>query len=169
MGVDLALISGTGPKQRILKEDLLAYVKQKVNSVAQAAPVGSLAIRGSDEDFSRFGEISQEPLSKIKQITAKNMVASWTTIPQVTQFDEADITDLEIYRKGQMKDQIPDGVKVSPLAFILKACVKALQKFPQFNASLGPDGDTLILKQYYNLSVAVDTPDGLIKSCPWMP
>jgi len=162
MGVELAQVSGTGPKQRILKEDLLAYVKQKVNSVAQAAPVGSLAIRGSDEDFSRFGDISQEPLSKIKQITAKNMVASWTTIPQVTQFDEADITDLEIYRKGQMKDQIPDGVKVSPLAFILKACVKALQKFPQFNASLGPDGNTLILKQYYNLSVAVDTPDGLM-------
>ena len=161
MAVDLTLVTSTGPRQRILKEDLFEFVKQKVNSVSQAAPQ-PLAIRGSDEDFSRFGDISQEPLSKIKQITAKNMVASWTTIPQVTQFDEADITDLEIYRKGQMKDQIPDGVKVSPLAFILKACVKALQKFPQFNASLGPDGDTLILKQYYNLSVAVDTPDGLM-------
>ncbi|MEY8264459.1 MAG: 2-oxo acid dehydrogenase subunit E2, partial [Bermanella sp.] len=161
MGVDLTQVSGTGPRQRILKEDLYQFVKQKVNSVGQAAPP-PLTIRGSDEDFSRFGEISQQPLSKIKKLTAKNMLLSWTTIPQVTHFDEADITELEAYRKGQMKDQIPDGVKVSPLAFILKACVKALQKFPQFNASLGPDGDSLILKQYYNLSVAVDTPDGLM-------
>ena len=161
MGVDLTAVAGSGPRQRILKEDLFELGKQKVNSVSQIA-AQPLAIKGSDEDFSRFGEISQQPLSRIKQATARNMVASWTTIPQVTQFDEADITDLEIYRKGQMQEQIPDGVKVSPLAFILKACVKALQKFPQFNASLGPNGDTLILKQYYNLSVAVDTPDGLM-------
>jgi len=161
MGIDLTQVSATGPKNRILKEDLLGFVKQKVNSVNQvvAAPAG---IKGSDEDFSRFGGVSEQPLSKIKQITAKNMVASWTTIPQVTQFDEADITDLEIYRKGEMQSQLPEGVKVSPLAFILKACAKALQKYPQFNASLGPNGDTLILKKFYNLSVAVDTPDGLM-------
>ncbi len=161
MGIDLTQVTGTGPKNRILKEDLLGFVKQKVNSVNQAV-TAAVGIKGSNEDFSRFGGISEQPLSKIKQITAKNMVASWTTIPQVTQFDEADITDLEIYRKGGMQSQLPEGVKVSPLAFILKACVKALQKYPQFNASLGPNGDTLILKEFYNLSVAVDTPDGLM-------
>jgi pyruvate dehydrogenase E2 component (dihydrolipoamide acetyltransferase) len=161
MGIDLTQVLGTGPKTRILKEDLLGFVKQKVNSVNQAVTT-AVGIKGSSEDFSRFGGISEQPLSKIKQITAKNMVASWTTIPQVTQFDEADITDLEIYRKGDMQSQLPEGVKVSPLAFILKACAKALQKYPQFNASLGPNGDTLVLKEFYNLSVAVDTPDGLM-------
>jgi len=90
------------------------------------------------------------------------MVQSWSTIPQVTQFDEADITELEAYRKGAMQSQLPDGVKVSPLAFIMKACAMALKAFPQFNASLGPQGQTLIQKQYYNIGVAVDTPDGLL-------
>jgi pyruvate dehydrogenase E2 component (dihydrolipoamide acetyltransferase) len=161
MGVDLTQVLGTGPKTRILKEDLLGFVKQKVNRANQAVAT-AVGIKGSSEDFSRFGNVSEQPLSKIKQITAKNMVASWTTIPQVTQFDEADITDLEIYRKGEMQSQLPEDVKVSPLAFILKACAKALQKYPQFNASLGPNGDTLILKDFYNLSVAVDTPDGLM-------
>ena len=159
-GVDLAQVKGSGPRGRILKEDVQAFVKQRVN--APAAAPATTAIKGSDEDFSRHGEISELSLSKIKQVTAKNMVQSWTTIPQVTQFDEADITDLEAYRKGDMSSQLEDGVKVSPLAFILKACAVALQKFPQFNSSLGPNGDTLILKQYYNIAVAVDTPDGLM-------
>jgi pyruvate dehydrogenase E2 component (dihydrolipoamide acetyltransferase) len=159
-GVDLAQVKGSGPRGRILKEDVQAFVKQRVNAPA-AAPAAAV-VKGSDEDFSRHGDISEASLSKIKQVTAKNMVQSWTTIPQVTQFDEADITDLEAYRKGEMASQLEDGVKVSPLAFILKACAVALQKFPQFNSSLGPNGDTLILKQYYNIAVAVDTPDGLM-------
>ncbi len=159
-GVDLAQVKGSGPRGRILKEDVQAFVKQRVNAPA-AAPAAAV-VKGSDEDFSRHGDISETSLSKIKQVTAKNMVQSWTTIPQVTQFDEADITDLEAYRKGEMSSQLEDGVKVSPLAFILKACAVALQKFPQFNSSLGPNGDTLILKQYYNIAVAVDTPDGLM-------
>ena len=159
-GVDLVQVKGSGPRGRILKEDVQAFVKQRVNAPAAAPAVA--VVKGSDEDFSRHGEISEASLSKIKQVTAKNMVQSWTTIPQVTQFDEADITDLEAYRKGGMGSQLEDGVKVSPLAFILKACAVALQKFPQFNSSLGPNGDTLILKQYYNIAVAVDTPDGLM-------
>lgn len=159
-GVELAQVKGSGPRSRILKEDVQAFVKQRVNAPA-AAPAAAV-VKGSDEDFSRHGEISEASLSKIKQVTAKNMVQSWTTIPQVTQFDEADITDLEAYRKGEMSSQLEDGVKISPLAFILKACAVALQKFPQFNSSLGPNGDTLILKQYYNIAVAVDTPDGLM-------
>ncbi len=159
-GVDLTQVKGSGPRGRILKEDVQAFVKQRVNAPT-AAPAAT-TIKGSDEDFSRHGDISELGLSKIKQVTARNMVQSWTTIPQVTQFDEADITDLEAYRKGGMSSQLEDGVKVSPLAFILKACAVALQKFPQFNSSLGPNGDTLILKQYYNIAVAVDTPDGLM-------
>lgn len=159
LGVPLDQVSSTGPRGRILKEDLQAFVKQNVNSPVAAGPA---QVVGSDEDFSRFGPIESVPLNKIKQVTAKNMVQSWSTIPQVTQFDEADITELEAYRKGGMQSQLPDGVKVSPLAFIMKACAMALKAFPQFNASLGPQGQTLIQKQYYNIGVAVDTPDGLL-------
>lgn len=158
LGVDLAHVKGTGPRQRIQKQDLHDFVKQRVNSPA----AGPLTVKGSDEDFSKYGEISEQPLNKIKQVTARNMLTSWSTIPQVTQFDEADITELERYRKQSMAAQLPEGVKVSPLAFIAKACVKALQAFPQFNSSLGPNADTLILKQYYNIGIAVDTPDGLL-------
>ena len=162
MGVDLTQVSGTGPRKRIVKEDVQAFVKNKLkHPVNQGA--GLLAsVIGSSEDFSRFGPIEHVPLNKIKQVTAKNMVQSWSTIPQVTQFDEADITDLEGYRKGQMATMLPEGVKVSPLAFVLKACVLALQKFPNFNASLNLDGTQLITKQYYNLGIAVETPDGLL-------
>jgi len=159
LGVPLDQVSSTGPRGRILKEDLQAFVKQRVNNPVAAGPA---QVVGSDEDFSRFGPTESVPLNKIKQVTAKNMVQSWSTIPQVTQFDEADITELETYRKGAMQSQLPDGVKVSPLAFIMKACAMALKAFPQFNASLGPQGQTLIQKQYYNIGVAVDTPDGLL-------
>lgn len=158
MGVDLSKVTGSGPKKRIVKEDVQIFVKQSLKQ----GPANTASVVGSSEDFSRYGHISEKPLSKIKQVTARNMVQSQRTIPQVTQFDEADITELEEYRKGQMQAQLPEGVRVSPLAFILKACTKALEKFPEFNASLGPNGDTLILKQYFNIGVAVDTPDGLL-------
>ncbi len=161
LGVDLPLLNGSGPKGRIVKEDVQNFVKNKMKAASSVTP-SSITIQGSQEDFSRYGSISEQPLSKIKQITAKNMLASLITIPQVTQFDEADITELEQYRKNEMAKQLPEGVKVSPLAFILKACCKALQAFPQFNSSLGPNGDSLILKEYYHLAIAVDTPDGLL-------
>ncbi len=158
LGVDLSQVTGTGPRSRIQKQDLHDFVKQRVNN-----PVTSpLTVKGSDEDFSKYGAITEQSLNKIKQVTARNMVASWTTIPQVTQFDEADITELEHYRKTAMGALLPEGVKVSPLAFIAKACAKALKTFPEFNSSLGPNADTLILKQYYNIGIAVDTPDGLL-------
>ena len=158
MGVDLSKVPSSGPKNRILKEDVQGFVKQSLKQ----GPSVAAGVVGSSEDFSRYGEVSEKPLNKIKQVTARNMVQSWSTIPQVTQFDDADITELEEYRKGQMQNQLPEGVRVSPLAFILKACTKALEKFPEFNSSLGPNGDSLILKQYINIGIAVDTPDGLL-------
>lgn len=158
LGVDLSQVAASGPKGRVLKDDLHEFVKQRVNAPQTA--VGQ--VRGSDEDFSRYGAIESVPLNKIKQATAKNMASSWATIPQVTQFDEADITDLENYRKTKAASMAPEGVKVTPLAFILKAVAKALQAFPNFNASLGPDGTSLIQKHYYNVGIAVDTPEGLL-------
>lgn len=158
LGVDLSLVTGTGPKNRILKEDLHSFVKVKVNQTGSA----SVGVVGSQEDFSKYGPIQEVSLNKIKQVTAKNMVQSWTTVPQVTQFDEADITELEHYRKTAMVSMLPEGVKVSPLAFIMKACAHALKAFPNFNSSLGPDGTTLILKQFFHVGIAVDTPEGLL-------
>jgi pyruvate dehydrogenase E2 component (dihydrolipoamide acetyltransferase) len=159
LGVDLVQVTGSGPRSRIIKEDVQKFVKIKLK---QPAAAQSMGVVGSDEDFSKFGPIEKLPLNKIKQVTAKNLVKSWSTIPQVTQFDEADITELEKYRKGSMVSMLDEGVKVSPLAFVLKACVMALQKFPQFNSSLNLDGTALVIKQYYNLGVAVETPDGLL-------
>ena len=161
-GVNLSEVAGTGPKNRIIKEDVQAFVKKRISQPAVQMAAQAAGVVGSSEDFSRFGAIENVALNKIKQVTAKNMVQSWSTIPQVTQFDEADITDLEAYRKGTMAAMLPEGVKVSPLAFVLKACVLALQKFPQFNSSLNADGTELIMKQYYNVGVAVETPDGLL-------
>ena len=161
-GVNLSEVAGTGPKNRIIKEDVQAFVKKRISQPAVQMAAQAAGVVGSSEDFSRFGAIENVALNKIKQVTAKNMVQSWSTIPQVTQFDEADITDLEAYRKGTMAGMLPEGVKVSPLAFVLKACVLALQKFPQFNSSLNADGTELIMKQYYNVGVAVETPDGLL-------
>ena len=161
-GVNLSEVAGTGPKNRIIKEDVQAFVKKRISQPAVQMAAQATGVVGSSEDFSRFGAIENVALNKIKQVTAKNMVQSWSTIPQVTQFDEADITDLEAYRKGTMAGMLPEGVKVSPLAFVLKACVLALQKFPQFNSSLNADGTEVIMKQYYNVGVAVETPDGLL-------
>jgi len=158
LGVDLSQVTGTGPRSRIQKQDLHDFVKQRVNAPAS----GPLTVKGSDEDFSKHGPVSSQPLNKIKQVTARNMLQSWSTIPQVTQFDEADITELEAYRKAKMAEQLDGSVKVSPLAFIVKACVKALQTFPEFNSSLSANADSLILKQYYNIGIAVDTPEGLL-------
>lgn len=161
LGVDLTLVKGSGPRNRILKEDLQAFVKQKMQQPAAAA--GGFALPELPaEDFSRFGPVESKALSKIKLATARNMRISWLTIPQVTQFDEADISALEEYRKGPMAAILPADVKVTPLAFIAKACVKALQAFPAFNSSLSADGQSLIYKGYYHVGIAVDTPDGLV-------
>lgn len=158
-GIDLTKISGTGEKQRITKEDVQAYVK------AQLARPSSGGI-GLPEmpviDFSQFGAIESKPLSRIKKLSASNLHRNWLLIPHVTQFDEADITELEAFRKNQAPSAEQQGIKLTPLAFIIKATVAALKVFPQFNASLSPSGDELILKHYFHIGVAVDTPEGLV-------
>ncbi len=158
LGADLNQVTGTGPKGRVLKEDLQGFIKTRLSAPA----AGAISVQGSQEDFSRFGAIESIALNKIKQATAKNMAMSWSTIPQVTQFDEADITDLEHYRKTKAAAMAPSDVRVTPLAFVVKAVVSALKAFPNFNASLGPTGTELIRKHYINIGIAVDTPEGLL-------
>lgn len=159
-GVDLQDINGSGPKGRILKEDLQQYVRQKINMSGGGAGLGVAPL--PKIDFSKFGEISQQPLSKIKKSTGVNLHRNWVTIPHVTQFDEADITDLEEFRKKHQAEAVKLGFKLTPIVFIMKAVVSALKKFPAFNSSLDENNENLILKKYYHLGVAVDTPNGLV-------
>ena len=163
LGVNLGFINGSGPKNRILIEDIQAYVKGEMskprseNMGSQFAPVPMPTI-----DFSKFGSIETKPLSKIKKLSGTNLHRNWVTAPHVTQFDNADITDLEIFRKDMQKEADKKGIKLTLLAFLIKACVSALKTYPVFNSSLSPDGESLILKDYYNIGFACDTPDGLV-------
>ncbi len=171
LGVDLAKVAATGPKGRILKEDLTKYVKG-VMSGAISGPVASASggVTGGGVldllpwpkvDFSKFGEIEVKPLSRIKKISGQNLSRNWVMIPAVTYHEDADITDLEAFRVQLNKEnEKGGGAKLTMLAFLIKACVKALQKFPEFNASL--DGDNLVLKKYFNIGFAADTPNGLV-------
>lgn len=158
LGVDLTLVEGSGAKGRILKEDVQGFVKRTLSQ-----PGGGLGVAPMPEiDFSQFGEIETQPLTKINKLTGQNLHRNWVTIPHVTQFDEADITELDAFRKqlaGEYKDK---GVKVTFLAFLIKAVVSALKAHPRFNASLDADGENLILKKYFHIGVAVDTPEGLV-------
>jgi pyruvate dehydrogenase E2 component (dihydrolipoamide acetyltransferase) len=165
LGVDLTRVAGHGFKGRITHDDVKAFVKGLM--AAGAAP-GAAAKAGvalpavPAVDFASFGPIETQPLSRIQRISGPRLHASWVNIPHVTQFDEADITDLEALR-GRLKDSAAQrGIKLTPLAFIVRACVKALQAFPQFNASLDPAGANLILKKYLNVGFAADTPNGLM-------
>ena len=166
LGVNLALVSSSGPKNRVLQEDVQAFVKgelAKPRSENMGAGLGALATLPMPVvDFSQFGEIETKPLSRIKKISGANLHRNWVTAPHVTQFDEADITDLEDFRKSMMADAEKRGVKLTMLAFLIKASVNALKAYPNFNSSLSPDGDSLILKNYYNIGFACDTPDGLV-------
>lgn len=163
LGVNLGFVNGSGPKNRILIEDIQAYVKGEMskprseNMGNQFAPVPMPNI-----DFSKFGSIETKPLSKIKKLSGANLHRNWVTAPHVTQFDNADITDLEIFRKDMQKEADKKGIKLTLLAFLIKACVSALKTYPVFNSSLLPDGESLILKDYYNIGFACDTPDGLV-------
>ena len=161
MGVDLAQVSGTGPKDRILKEDVHAWVKQRLDG-ASAASGGGLAVELPEIDFSQFGEIERLELNKLRKVSAQNLIRSWLTIPHVTQHEMADITDLEAFRKHQNKALEKDGVKLTMLAFLVSACARALQEFPRFNSSLENSGEALIQKHYINIGIAVDTPNGLV-------
>jgi len=166
LGVNLDFVKGTGPKNRILESDVQAYVKgelAKPRTENMGAGVSSLAALPMPViDFSQFGSIETKPLSRIKKLSGANLHRNWVTAPHVTQFDEADITDLEDFRKSMQAEAEKRGVKLTMLAFLIKASVNALKAYPNFNASLSPDGDSLILKNYYNIGFACDTPDGLV-------
>ena len=161
MGVDLAQVNGTGPKDRILKEDVHAWVKQRLEGAPKASG-GGLAVELPEIDFSQFGEIERLELNKLRKVSAQNLTRSWLTIPHVTQHETADITDLEAFRKHQNKALEKDGVKLTMLAFLVSACARALQEFPRFNSSLENSGEALIQKHYINIGIAVDTPNGLV-------
>ncbi|HDY7702878.1 TPA: pyruvate dehydrogenase complex dihydrolipoyllysine-residue acetyltransferase [Vibrio vulnificus] len=172
-GVNLSKVKGSGRKSRILKEDVQAYVKDALKrlesgAVAAASGKGDGAALGllpwPKVDFSKFGETEVQPLSRIKKISGANLHRNWVMIPHVTQWDNADITELENFRKEQnaIEAKKDSGMKISPLVFIMKAAAKALEAFPAFNSSLSDDGESLILKKYVNIGIAVDTPNGLV-------
>ncbi len=170
LGADLNQVKGSGRKGRILRDDVTLYIKNVLSGKTQlagaAAPQGASYGGGLDllpwpkVDFAKFGEIEEAPLSRIKKISGANLARNWAMIPHVAQFDEADITSLEALRKQLNKECEREGARLTILAFLVKACVKALQKFPEFNSSL--DGDKLILKKYYHIGFAADTPNGLV-------
>ncbi len=163
-GVDLGFVKGSGRKGRILKDDIKAYVKEQLSkpavSVGAGAGLGFNFPETKNIDFAQFGEVETIELSRIQKISGPFLHKNWVSIPHITQFDEADITELEKFRKEQ--NTIADGFKLSPLVFVLKAVAKALQIHPRFNSSLNPDGHTLVLKKYFHIAVAVDTPNGLV-------
>jgi pyruvate dehydrogenase E2 component (dihydrolipoamide acetyltransferase) len=163
LGVNLARVGGSGPRGRIVQEDVQRHVKEVMS--ASAAPAAGL--RGALDlppwpkvDFARFGPIETRPLSRIRKLSKANLSRNWVMIPHVTQHDEADITDLEAFRVELNRESAKDGVKVTLLAFVVKACVAALKHFPDVNASL--DGDQLVLKRYFHIGFAADTPNGLL-------
>ncbi len=168
LGVDLARVKGSGPKGRILHADVQAFVKGALAAVPAAAPAakgGALPFNlpaWPDVDFAKFGPIEAKPLSRLQKLSGPNLHRNWVSIPQVTQFDEADITDLEAFRKSNTAETEKQGFKLTMLAFMIKACVTALRQHPNFNSSLDRTGENLVLKKYYNIGVAVDTPDGLV-------
>ncbi len=167
LGANLNEVTGTGRKSRILREDVVKYVKEVLSGATQPAAaksggggIGLDLLPWPKVDFAKFGEIEEAPLSRIKKISGANLARNWVQIPHVAQFDEADITDLEALRKQLNKEMEREGARVTILAFLFKAVVKALQKFPEFNSSL--EGDNLILKKYYHIGFAADTPNGLV-------
>jgi pyruvate dehydrogenase E2 component (dihydrolipoamide acetyltransferase) len=167
LGIDLSRVSGSGAKGRILIEDVQGFVKGIMagGAAAPAASGGGAALGllpWPSLDFSKFGETSLEPLSRIKKISGPNLHRNWVMIPHVTQFDKADITELEEFRKSANESLAKSGVKLTMLAFVIKASVAALKKFPAFNASLDVGGENLILKHFYNIGFAADTPNGLV-------
>ncbi len=164
LGVDPAAVTGSGRNGRITEGDLKAYVKAQMDSPqAASGGAGGLSVADApDVDFSRFGETEEEPLSRIKRISGPNLHRNWVSIPHVTQFDEADITDLEAFRKAHQSKAEAAGTKMTPVVFLIRAVVAALKAFPHFNASLSRDGQTLIRKHYFHIGVAVDTPNGLV-------
>jgi len=164
LGVDVTSVTGSGPKGRIQQTDVEAAIKAVMQGNAGAASAqGGMGIPSVPEiDFSQFGETETVELGRIKKISGKFLQTSWLNVPHVTQFDECDITEMDAFRKSMKAQAEKAGVKLTPLVFVMKAVVKALQDFPNFNSSLSPDSQSLIKKHYYNIGVAVDTPNGLV-------
>jgi pyruvate dehydrogenase E2 component (dihydrolipoamide acetyltransferase) len=167
LGVDLARVSGTGFKSRITEEDVKGFVKQALSGgAAQSGKVGAQAGRGLPSvpvvDFAAFGTVETKPLTRIQKISGSRLHASWVNLPHVTQFDEADITALEELRNKLKSKATEQGIKLTPLAFIIRACVRALHHFPTFNSSLDAAGENLVLKKYIHMGFAADTPNGLM-------
>ncbi|HYU83427.1 MAG TPA: 2-oxo acid dehydrogenase subunit E2 [Kribbellaceae bacterium] len=161
LGVDLAAVDGTGPKGRISKDDLLAYLRGPAAPVTP--PVQGMGIPEIPaQDFAKFGPVQTRPLSRIKRLSGPHLHRSWLNVPHVTHDDEADITDIDAYRKDLDTTAKAEGYRVTLLAFLMRAAVSALKQFPEFNSSLSPEKDSLIVKRYYHIGVAVDTPDGLV-------
>jgi pyruvate dehydrogenase E2 component (dihydrolipoamide acetyltransferase) len=168
LGVDIARVTGTGPKGRILHEDVQNHVKAALSgasgrTTASAAGTGGLSLLPWPQiDFTKFGTVESKPLSRIKKISGANLARNWVMIPHVTQFDDADVTELEALRVTLNKENEKSGIKVTMLAFLIKASVAALAKFPNFNASLDANGENLVYKRYFNIGFAADTPNGLV-------
>ncbi len=164
LGVDLSKVSGSGRKGRITREDVNAYVKQALARPAAAAVVagggGLNLLPWPKVDFAKFGAVETQPLSRIKKISGANLARNWAMIPHVTQFEQADISEMEAFRK-KMGEENPNQ-KITPLVFLIKAAVAALKAFPSFNASLDDSGENLVFKKYFHIGIAVDTPDGLV-------
>jgi pyruvate dehydrogenase E2 component (dihydrolipoamide acetyltransferase) len=159
LDIDLSKIKGTGEKNRITKDDIKNYLSR---SAGNTGNTGFSVLAQPIVDFAKFGAVESQPLSKIKKISGANLHRNWVTIPHITQFIEADITELEQFRQENKDKAIKKGFKLTPLVFIIKAVVSALRKFPNFNASLDSAGEQLILKKYFHIGVAVDTPNGLV-------
>jgi pyruvate dehydrogenase E2 component (dihydrolipoamide acetyltransferase) len=171
LGVDLGQVKGSGPKGRIQQEDVQGFVKGALAGATASAAAAKTAAPGGipfglpelpQIDFSKFGPVEARPLSRIKKLSGANLHRNWIAIPHVTQFDEADITELEAFRKSSSAETEKQGFKLTLLAFLVKACVTALRAHPDFNASLDRTGENLILKKYFHIGVAVDTPEGLV-------
>jgi len=164
LGVDLGKVAGQGRKGRITRDDVNAFVKASLSAGVAAAPVASgnglNLLPWPKVDFAKFGAIESQPLSRIKKISGANLARNWAMIPHVTQFEQADITEMEAFRK-KMGEENPNQ-KITPLVFLIKAAVAALKAFPSFNASLDDTGENLIFKRYFHIGIAVDTPDGLV-------
>ncbi len=163
LGVDLARVKGSGSKERVLKEDVQNHVKAVLARPGAGASGLGLSLPPLPQvDFAKFGPVTAQALTRIQKLSGANLHRNWVTIPHVTQHDEADITELEEFRKIQVEEAKKEGIRFTILCFLLKAVVVALKQYPQFNASLSADGESLVLKQYFHIGVAVDTPNGLV-------
>ncbi|MDA8256337.1 MAG: dihydrolipoyllysine-residue acetyltransferase [Betaproteobacteria bacterium] len=164
LGANLALVNGSGPKRRILKEDVQAFIKAELSRPrgAAAGGAGLSVLEMPSVDFSRFGAVEVKLLTKIKKVSGANLHRNWVTAPHVTQHEEADITELEAFRKAMGEEAQKEGIRLTLPAFLIKALVAALKAYPDFNASLSADGESLVFKQYFHIGMAVDTPEGLV-------